>query len=308
MDHKLLQSFANKTSRRIIIICILLLLVLLAAGSFLRKSPRQPQKKTTAIPWSATLLDYDRSILSNNPLPMQFETVRNASFVKIYRGNPQKKQIALTFDDGPKAEYTEKLLLILKEEGAKATFFDVGKSIAKHPELLIAQLNDGHCVGTHTYNHDRLTKVSHAEMLHDIRQGAEEIKKVTGQSPRYFRPPGGTFDRSVLNVIDNMGYKTVLWSINTGDYQQPGVNIISNKVLNNVSNGAIILFHEGVPQTIEALPNIIRTLRKRGYSLVTIDELQGVKNQYSLPLPMPKNIPDNTVTNLTEPDLPTTQP
>ena len=277
--------------RRFLVLTLLLVVIATGASAYLLRarlfSPKPPALEPPL--WSETLSDHDRIILSYTPLPMQFETVRSASFEKLYRGDTAKKMIALTFDDGPKPGSTEKLLAILQEHRAKATFFDVGKAVEAHPELVVAQLNGGHCVGNHTWNHDRLTRVTAKEMLKDIRRGAEAIEKATGQSPRYFRPPGGGFDRTVLNAVQDMGYLSVLWSTNTGDYLQPASRVISANVLKNAGNGSIILFHEGVPETLEALPEIITTLRARGYALVTIDEMLGKANPYSLPLPVPEH-------------------
>lgn len=229
--------------------------------------------RASELTWQDTLKDEDRSLLVAVPAPSQLEAVHSATFEKIYRGNRNKKLIALTFDDGPHPGKTPQLLAVLRQYNVHATFFVVGKRAEEDPELVQQEVADGHCIGDHTYHHDRLTQIPNADMAPEITACADVIKKITGKYPRYFRPPGGTFDREVTNTAQQLGYKVVLWSINPGDFERPTTQVLEDHILREANNGAIILFHDGVQQTIDALPTIITKLRARGFQFVTIDEM-----------------------------------
>ncbi|HEX2948498.1 MAG TPA: polysaccharide deacetylase family protein [Armatimonadota bacterium] len=217
--------------------------------------------------------DEEKSVIMATPIPHQFEAIQSASFQKFYRGNPTRKEVAFTFDDGPHKGITEQLLAVLKQYNVKATFFVVGKKAEQSPELVKTEFADGHCIANHTYHHDRLVALSKTTLATEIDSCSDVINKITGKRPQFFRPPGGTMDVLVTNMAQELGYRTVLWSINSGDFERPGKRVIINRVMKCVSNGSIILFHDGVQQTIDALPEIITTLRGQGYEFVTIDDM-----------------------------------
>ena len=169
--------------------------------------------------------------------------------------------------------YTPLLLAILDAYEVKATFFLVGKKVEQHPDLVTAIASDGHNIGNHTYHHFNLTALSTDEAMLEIRAGAAALKRVTGQMPHLFRPPGGRVDDQVAECARGLGQITVFWTNNSGDYTNPGSEIIIDRVLSKVQNGGILLFHAGIIQTIDALPRIIATLKSRGYQFVTIDQM-----------------------------------
>ncbi len=222
------------------------------------------------------MTDEDKHLLVATPAPRQVELVRESNFRKFYRGNPAYKEVALTFDDGPYTESTPQLLATLRQYHVKATFFVVGARIEEHPELLKEHVADGHSLANHTYHHDRLTKVPNAAVPAEITECTEIIKKVTGKTTRLFRPPGGTFDREVTDIAQALGYQTILWTINTGDFETKDPKVVERRALQGVENGSIILFHDRV-STAKALPNIITTLRNQGYRFVTIEEMMAHK-------------------------------
>jgi peptidoglycan/xylan/chitin deacetylase (PgdA/CDA1 family) len=223
--------------------------------------------------WQSALKDEDKGLLVTTPTPTPVEPIHSVYLHKFYRGDPSKKQVALTFDDGPHPAWTPKLLAVLKKYHVKATFFVVGMRAEKNPELIRQEVADGHCIANHTYHHNRLAKDPVAMVSAEIQQCSAVIKQITGKAPRFFRPPGGTFDTQVTDTVDSLGYLTVLWTVNTGDFERPTAQVIEDRALRGVRNGAIFLFHDGVPQTIEALPEIITKLRAQGYEFVTIDEM-----------------------------------
>jgi peptidoglycan/xylan/chitin deacetylase (PgdA/CDA1 family) len=207
------------------------------------------------------------------------EVAKNLPWHRLSRGKSTLKEIALTFDDGPHPAYTPKILEILKRYNVKATFFVVGEMAAKYPDLVRSEILAGHSVGNHTYHHVNLTKVRSEDVAVEIKACGDIIKAITGKAPHLFRPPGGDYDKSVSMVATALGYTTVLWTDDPGDYASPGEKVIDARLLTSVNNGGIILIHDGIEQTIEVLPYIIQTLQSRGYKLVTIDQMIKDKNR-----------------------------
>ena len=192
------------------------------------------------------------------------------------------KQIALTFDDGPCPRYTEEILSILAENGAKATFFIIGENAKAHPELVKAAYDAGHEIGNHTYTHPDIRKVSAEAFGEEIRETQEILHEITGAYPVLFRPPGGYLSNAFVEKITENGCKPVLWSWrqDTRDWAKPSVDTIVKNVLSNLCDGDIILFHDfgtkGSP-TSDALRRLLPKLREMGYECVTVSELAGLK-------------------------------
>lgn len=201
------------------------------------------------------------------------ERQRGITFLKLVRGNPTRKEIALTFDDGPHPQFTSRLLDILRREKVRATFFVVGKMVDKYPELVQQEVAEGHEVANHTYNHLRLPTLSLEGIARELRNGARAIARAIGSTTNLFRPPGGEYDERVIGVIKRLGYAMVLWTDDPGDFAEPGANLIQQRTLSRVRNGAIILLHDGSQQTLDVLPNMIRRLKAQGYTFVTCTEM-----------------------------------
>ena len=188
--------------------------------------------------------------------------------------NPSKK-IAFTFDDGPHPEYTQRLLKILRDHGVRATFFVVGKQVEKHPELLQLIFREGHEIANHTYSHRDLRTLSPEELTLELEKTDRLVTAVTDQKMKYFRPPGGQYSPAVVQSARDLGYEMVLWSIFPQDHTNPAANLIRGRVLKAAKDRGIILLHSGVKHTLEILPDLILSLKSRGYSFVTISELES---------------------------------
>ncbi|MGG1660545.1 polysaccharide deacetylase family protein [Brevibacillus sp. NRS-1366] len=188
------------------------------------------------------------------------------------------KVIALTFDDGPDPTYTPQIAQLLKQYNAKATFFVVGSRVNKFPEIARQLSKDQHELANHTYSHPDMRKISSAKLKEEIIKTQEAIFQSTGVNPELFRPPGGYYSESVVDIARQAGELVIMWSWHqdTRDWSDPGVKKIVNKVLNNARNGDIVLFHDyggNRKQTIQALKQILPQLQKRGYQFVTVSEL-----------------------------------
>ncbi|MFA6449486.1 MAG: polysaccharide deacetylase family protein [bacterium] len=198
-------------------------------------------------------------------------------FKRFINGNRKKKRIALTIDDGPHPRYTPELLEILKEHNVKATFFVVGEMAEKYPDLIKMEVAAGHEIGNHTYHHVNLKKIPEDYIAAEIKECDAVIRRLTGKSTQLFRPPGGYYNKNIADVSGALGYTLILWTADAGDYASPGENVIIDRLLRKTDNGAVIIIHDGVRQTVEALPKIIEKLKSRGYVFVTVSELMKQK-------------------------------
>ncbi|MFI4991946.1 MAG: polysaccharide deacetylase family protein, partial [Solirubrobacterales bacterium] len=200
-----------------------------------------------------------------------------------YRGGPPRRVVAIGFDDGPASD-TAAFVSMLEHSHARATFFEIGRQVsASYRATMLRALRDGDVLGDHTYNHPDLTRGGvdvQAELLHTI--GA--IRAQTGYTPCLFRPPYGAYDAAVVRAARALGLATVMWNVDPADWAQPGTTAIEQRVLAQVRPGSIVISHDGGGsrgQTLAAYPHIIAALRRRGYGIVTINELLGFRPVYA---------------------------
>jgi peptidoglycan/xylan/chitin deacetylase (PgdA/CDA1 family) len=151
----------------------------------------------------------------------------------------------------------------------------VGVAAEKNPQLVRAEVAAGNAIGNHTYHHIQPFKsIPEWEVATEIKANGEVIKSITGTAPHLFRPPGGGFNDSISTVSTALGYTTVMWTDDPGDFD-PTISAqkLLDRLLKRVDNGAVILLHDGGKHTLEILPPLISTLQQRGYQFVTVDEL-----------------------------------
>jgi peptidoglycan/xylan/chitin deacetylase (PgdA/CDA1 family) len=193
----------------------------------------------------------------------------------ISLGSPRRRDIALTFDDGP-GPYTPQILRVLVRRHAAATFFVVGSAVRQRPALVRDEQRLGFAIGNHTQDHLALGTLSSAAQLAQITQAGGAIRRAGAAPAPLFRPPYGSFSPTTLQLLRLEGLLMVLWTVDTKDYQRPGVQRIAYTALSGARGGAILLMHDGGgdrSQTVAALPTIIRRLRARGFHLVTVPQL-----------------------------------
>ncbi|MBM7567135.1 polysaccharide deacetylase family protein [Paenibacillus sacheonensis] len=201
----------------------------------------------------------------------------------------ERKELALTFDDGPDPETTIQILDLLKQYRAKATFFVIGFRVQKYPDIIKREIAEGHEVANHTYNHVYFSKgIKRNTIQEEIERTDRSLIDLTGRKPHLFRPPGGFYSDATIDVARRLGYTTVLWSWHqdTEDWRSPGVRHIVNKVLKNARSGDIVLLHDyisGSVHTVKALKIILPELERQGYRLVTVSELIQDKTGELLP-------------------------
>ena len=181
-------------------------------------------------------------------------------------------RVALTFDDGP-TPLTLDYVDALERCGVRATFFVVGEQCAKQPELVSALAAAGHELAGHGYTHRRFTSLSRAQLRDELWRTRDLLP--AGKAARSLvRPPHGSGSLATLAACASEGFTTVLWSLNSGDWRDREPSALERAVqADSVEPGEIVLFHEGQPWTLNALPAIVDGLKKAGHELVTVGEL-----------------------------------
>lgn len=196
-----------------------------------------------------------------------------------YRVDTARQEIALTFEAIWGADYIQEILAILNRYGTKATFFLGGIWLEKHADVARRVIQEGHEIGNHTGRHPHLTRLRPADIKAEIKGFEGALQKAAGTKTNLFRPPYGEYNVAVLKAAEELGYRTIMWSIDSLDWKQPGVDVIVNRVIGLAHEGGIVLFHGNSPQTVEALPIVIQALRAKGYALVTVSELLAAATQ-----------------------------
>ncbi len=181
-----------------------------------------------------------------------------------------QKEVALTFDDGPGGETTKQLLDGLKERGVRASFFVVGENIEGNEQLIARMHNEGHIIGNHTYSHAVLNKISHDAALLEITKTNEAIEAITGEPVEFIRPPCGAWNDKLMYDV-NM--TPVFWDVDPKDWCTYNSSVVVDRVMSQVKDGDIILFHDIYDTSITAALEVVDRLKAQGYVFVTIDEI-----------------------------------
>ncbi len=215
-------------------------------------------------------------------IPVAGEAGEGVASEVISKGTlyPGTKQVALTFDSGWLYDQTIPLLDALDRHGVTATFFPRALWAKDHPELAREIVKRGHTVGNHSLTHPHMKELDADQILEEMRQSTEIIMNTTGTRPYLFRPPYGEYNQLLLDILGREGYPySIMWTVDTHDWADEiggktvTVDYVVNRVLENVSPGAIILMHIGGPKTVQALPRIISGLKDQGYSFNTVDKM-----------------------------------
>lgn len=193
-------------------------------------------------------------------------------FINGYTG---EKVVCLTFDDGPDDQITPQILNILKRYHVKASFFFVGNKLDQYPDIVKRAYQEGHLILSHTWNHQQLNLKERQEIRREVQMTEDKLYELIGERPAFIRPPFGEIDGKVTYVIKDNGGKVILWSIDTLDWSQKEKSNIVTNVTEHVRPGDIILMHcdSDKTETVEALPEIITSLRQKGYQFVDLGEM-----------------------------------
>ncbi len=187
----------------------------------------------------------------------------------------KEKVIYLTFDDGPTPVITEKVVEILANYKAKATFFCIGKNIAENPTTYQQLLDNGHAIGNHTYNHLKGWKSSNATYINDIEKTQEILNsKLITHNSKLFRPPYGRIKPSQGKALEKLGYKIIMWDILAIDWDSSvAKEEVLNNIISNTANGSIVVLHDSIKASknmLYALPKVLDHFTKKGYTFKKI--------------------------------------
>lgn len=185
-----------------------------------------------------------------------------------------KKLLAITFDDGPNYKITENLLDELDKRNVKVTFFMVGNRINSQTALVKEAYDRGHTIGSHSYDHKRLTKLSSDKLKEEIDTTNEIIKNITGEDVKFLRPPYGSYNKDLLNSID-MSF--ILWNVDTEDWKSKDKDKVCEHIITHASDGNIILLHDLYQTSVDGALCAIDKLKTEGYEFVTIEEMAEIK-------------------------------
>jgi peptidoglycan/xylan/chitin deacetylase (PgdA/CDA1 family) len=203
----------------------------------------------------------------------------------VWRGDARDARVALTFDDGPDPEYTPEVLRILREHDVKATFFVTGRNAERHEDIVRQIVDEGHEIGIHGYRHYPVWLFGPRKTREDIERACRIVEQITGCRPRWYRPPWGLVNWAVYPTLHKAGARFVLWSSLAWDWGRATSGDIRNRVLRKSRSGWIVVFHDSgqtfgasrsaPARMLAALPEVIRTLRGRGFGFATISELEA---------------------------------
>jgi peptidoglycan/xylan/chitin deacetylase (PgdA/CDA1 family) len=206
--------------------------------------------------------------------------------------------IAMTFDDGPHATNTAKLLEIAAKRHIKLTFFVLGECVEQNPAVLQREVAEGHEIGNHSWSHPNLAKLSDDAVHNQLQRTEDIIVKTAGVKPKLMRPPYGELTKQQRILVNHdFGYKVILWDVDPLDWKRPGPSVVARRIIAGARSGSIILSHDIHPPTIEAMPQVFDALLAKGFKFVTVSELLAMDKGGERPeLPKTRSSPRNHLT------------
>lgn len=231
------------------------------------------------------------AIVSNTPIHWGFKKAKDEKpaeagkewdellekYDAFYKGDPNKKEIYLTFDNGYENGYTEKFLDVLKKEKVPAAFFVTGHYLESQPELVERMAKEGHIIGNHSYYHPDLTKVDDARVKRELEKVRAKTEEITGiKNMVYLRPPRGIISERTLKLAKEEGYTHVMWSLAFVDWkvnEQRGWEYAYDNIMRQIHPGAILLLHTVSKDNADALERAIQDLKEKGYEFKSLDDL-----------------------------------
>lgn len=191
----------------------------------------------------------------------------------VYSVQRADKTVAISFDAAWGNEDTQALIDILQRHQVKTTFFVVGDWADKYPESVKALAEAGHEVMSHSAHHDHFSRLSTEQITADLKASGEKIEAITGSFPSLFRCPYGEYDDHVIRAVRDLGMEPIQWSVDSLDWKGLSAREITQRVLQQIKPGSIVLFHNAAEHTPEALPDILDSLQASGYTIVPVSQL-----------------------------------
>jgi peptidoglycan/xylan/chitin deacetylase (PgdA/CDA1 family) len=201
--------------------------------------------------------------------------IQSGYHIKAFcNGSREKAKIALTYDDGPSGENTEKVLDVLKSEKTPATFFLIGRNIANKESQIKRIIKEGHEIGSHSYQHDFWYDLKRKKFyVEDLNKNKEIIEKISSKPLQYFRPPYGVTTPALSDAIKEKGYQCIGWDVRSYDTRGEKTDKILERILQQVQNGSIILLHDTLENSAELTKKLIISLKEKKFEIVSLKEL-----------------------------------
>jgi len=246
----------------------------------------------------AATADAQDSTLAATPATPNPPSTEKITFSEV---NVDEPYIAMTFDDGPHATNTPKLLEMAAKRHIKLTFFVLGECVEQNPTVLRREVAEGHEIGNHSWSHPNLAKLSDEAVRSQLQKTEDIIVKTAGVKPKLMRPPYGELTkRQRIWVNHDFGYKVILWDVDPLDWKRPGPSVVARRIIAGTRSGSIILSHDIHPPTIEAMPQVFDALLTRGFKFVTVSELlamnKGGERLEGVNSPEPRRSPQHHLT------------
>lgn len=209
-----------------------------------------------------------------------FKVAAKERKLPIYGVSRADNKIAVTFDCAWGNSNTDLLLSLLKDADAKATFFVTGEFCDKYPEDVKKMYDAGHEIGNHSNSHPHVEGININTLIEDTRECSRKIKMITGEEPKLYRAPYGEYDNNVVSTIEGMKLKIIQWSVDSIDWQEPEPDTITERIMENTVSGSILLFHNDLENTAQALPELLMGLRQKGFSFAKVSDLIYTDNYH----------------------------
>ena len=191
----------------------------------------------------------------------------------VYSVERADKVISVTFDASWGGDKTMRILDLLDQYNAKATFFLVGIWVDKYPELVKEIAARGHEIGNHSDSHAHFTQISDSKIREEMDSCSDKIEALTGTRPTLFRPPYGDYNSKVVTIVRDEGYECVQWSVDSLDWKNRGVDDLIKRATTNVQQGDIILFHNDSEYIVDALPAILKHYQAQGFQMIPAKDI-----------------------------------
>ena len=235
-------------------------------------SPAVPPVKTTAN--TAYRSPATNGPAMRNPdinMPSNFDKASGITFSRVAVPGPY---VAITFDDGPHASNTPRLLDMLRARNIKATFYVVGKNVELYPGIVRRTVAEGHEIGNHSYTHTKLSGLSNDRVMSEMRKTDDAVFNASGVRPRTMRPPYGALTQTQRQMVHQaFGYPTILWDVDPLDWKRPGSSVVTSRILSGAKSGSIILVHDLHGSSVDAMPATLDGLLRKGFRFVTVSQL-----------------------------------
>ena len=203
------------------------------------------------------------------------ETINDFTPAPIYQGNPNIDKVSFICNVAWGNEHIDELIEVLDKHEVKISFFLEGRWAKNNPQKTKFIFDKGHEIGNHAYSHYNMSTIDRKLIKEEINKTSETIESIIDEEVKLFGPPAGDFDDMVLEVADNLGVYTIMWSLDTIDWMEPGIDYMTDKIFDGIHPGAFILMHP-TEDTVTALDEILSGLKEKSYKVVPVSEQLGV--------------------------------